>query len=124
MKLRKLKARINRRLRLLGFAPLFLSACSQCTPLPPPDVEPIPEPLPATASATVSATATSTTGSPVPTCATACERQRALGCEIGSATPEGHPCEEVCENLEAGPIASIRWDLACLTEAGDCGECR
>ena len=128
MRLRRAKRWINRRLQLAGFAPLFLSACSQCTPLPPPDIEPIPEPVAVTSSetATVSATSTSTTGAPdvVPvSCETACANQRALSCEIGQPTPEGHDCVVVCQNLEDGPIASVRWDLECLTEAASCDGC-
>lgn len=123
MRFRKAKRWLNRRLQLAGFAPLFLSACSQCTPLPPPDIEPIPEPLPVTASSTETASTASTTGSPVANCETACANQRALGCEIGQATPEGHDCVTVCQNLEDGPIASVRWDLACLSGASYCEAC-
>lgn len=122
MRFRKTKRWLNRRFQLAGFAPLFLSACSQCTPLPPPDIEPIQEPLPVTSSAT-SSPGTSTTGAPVATCETACANQLALGCEIGQPTPEGHDCVAVCQNLEDGPIVSIRWDLACLSAATDCDEC-
>jgi hypothetical protein len=123
--LRKLKDRINTIVRRCGFAPWFvlLVGCSRCQPLPPPDVEPIPEPVPAPIPEPNPETEPEPAPVNTPSCATACANQRRLGCELGLDTPEGHPCEEVCANLEAGPIASIRWDVECLSNAVGCDGC-
>ncbi len=66
-------------------------------------------------------------GSPVPvptppptpqaTCAAACERQRALGCPGGQASPGGASCEEVCLNVQDSVIG---WDLGCRARATSC----
>ena len=55
-----------------------------------------------------------------PTCSTACENQRELGCELGSPTAEGASCEEVCLNSEASPLVGMAWDVKTLTMAEDC----
>lgn len=55
-------------------------------------------------------------------CAEACERMRALECELGRPTPAGHSCEDVCENTLTGPRA-LRWDTECLAAASSCDGC-
>jgi hypothetical protein len=123
--LRRAKRRINRFLNRCGFAPLFvalLAGCSRCQPFPTP--EPIPEPVPIPEPEPEPQPQPEPDVDPVPaSCSTACENQRRLGCELGQATPEGHPCEQICENLATGPIVSIRWDVGCLSEATDCEAC-
>lgn len=57
---------------------------------------------------------------PEPTCATACEKQRALGCELGEPTPEGSTCEEVCQNSKESGILELVWDVEMLTQADSC----
>lgn len=57
-----------------------------------------------------------------PTCATACEKQRELGCVLGDPTPEGTSCEEVCQNSEQSGILDLAWDVEGLTEATTCTE--
>lgn len=53
-----------------------------------------------------------------PTCADACARLTALGCEGAKPTPSGATCQQVCENAQSSGI--ITWDLKCVTEAGCC----
>lgn len=59
------------------------------------------------------------TGIPaVPSCSTACENQRELGCILGEPTAEGSSCEDVCKNAEA--IPGLSWDVVDLTEIKTC----
>jgi hypothetical protein len=51
------------------------------------------------------------------TCATACDRARALQCEY-AADFEGMTCEAVCENTQASKV--LRFDLECRSTAATC----
>lgn len=52
-------------------------------------------------------------------CQKACTHQRAIGCELGTPTPGGATCEEVCEdNAKNG----FSWNTQCLAEAKSCDE--
>lgn len=93
---------IGRALFLSGL--VAVAGCEKPEPKPPePDpVEPEPEP-PKGAS-----------------CATACENQRHLECEIGEPTPEGSTCEEVCEVSFNAGVPGLEWDVEQLTSATEC----
>lgn len=52
-------------------------------------------------------------------CAAVCNRGRALGCHWAAPTPQGYPCEAVCENAN-DPAGPIHWDMACRVSAADC----
>lgn len=56
-----------------------------------------------------------------PSCETACENQRKLGCEPGKPTAEGAMCEEVCFNSQQFPFPGMGWDVEVLTSAKECG---
>lgn len=51
-------------------------------------------------------------------CPAACEHLRLIGCEAGSATPNGASCEDVCEYVEGSGVG--RWNLGCLGAAESC----
>ena len=91
------------------------SACQGCDPKPdpvpptPPDPSIGPEPRPPTPQE-----------SEEPSCATACERQRKLGCVVGEDTVEGASCEEVCQNSFEAGILQLQWDVAVMTDATEC----
>lgn len=58
-------------------------------------------------------------------CAVACDKLVRLGC-VPEKTPDGHPCSEVCEYLEAG---NVSWHTDCIvspdvTTCGDVDRCR
>lgn len=53
-------------------------------------------------------------------CATACENQRFLECEVGDPTPEGSTCEEVCEGSFNAGVPGLEWNVDALTRARDC----
>ena len=55
-----------------------------------------------------------------PSCATACERQRELGCVVGEDTAEGASCEAVCQNSFEAGILQLQWDVAAMTDATEC----
>ena len=55
---------------------------------------------------------------PGPTCAMACDRMRALGCEAGKPTPHGVSCEDVCMNARSSGMITL--DLQCMSTALDC----
>lgn len=55
---------------------------------------------------------------PGPTCANACDRMRALGCEAGKPTPHGVSCEDVCLNARSSGVIIL--DLRCVAQATDC----
>ena len=69
-----------------------------CSPKPSPEPNP-PDPEPPTA-----------------TCSLACERLRALGCDEGADTPDGAPCEDVCQYAGMAGV----YDLACVAELDAC----
>lgn len=75
-----------------------------CHPLPPDNPDPKPDP-------------SITYG-----CSSACERQRELGCEVSTPTAKGALCAAVCLNTMEGPPA-VHWDVACMSEATNCGQC-
>lgn len=52
-------------------------------------------------------------------CATSCERYRQLGCEEGQPTPNGHSCEEVCNNAATKGI-DLAGPSSCTADAGSC----
>lgn len=95
-------------------APFLLLMGKACGPSIPPDPPepPIPEP----------------TADPEPlppseySCATACENQRHLGCELGQPTVEGSTCEEVCGVSSSAGVRGLEWDVEGLTQAKECGE--
>lgn len=92
-----------------------------CTPVPQPDPQPNPpKPVPTQPDIPDSGPP------PYPveevSCESACQNQRDNGCRVGAPTAKGAPCEEVCANAMAGPVA-MRWDLACLTTATTCSAC-
>lgn len=84
---------------------LFCMILASCGPLPPLDPPPTPDPP-----------------SPVENadCGAVCERAAELGCEWAKPTPEGTPCEEVCQNIQQSGI--VQWDLGCRAGARSCEE--
>lgn len=76
---------------------LLLSACDQPNQPPQPPVTPV-----------------------LPSCETACENQRKLGCELGEPTAEGASCEEVCQNSQQFPLPGMAWDVEKLTNEEGC----
>lgn len=54
-----------------------------------------------------------------PSCSSACERLRALGCMVGQRTPHGASCETVCTRVQADN-AGAGFPIACLTAAKTC----
>lgn len=87
----------------LLFACLLAAACERPGPEPEPPRPPIP---------------------PTPVedadCATACENQRHLGCELGEPTAEGSTCEEVCEVSFNAGVRGLEWDVEKLSRAIHC----
>lgn len=79
-----------------GLAALLLAGCH--TTAPAPTVEPI------------------DAGEP---CQTACTRYRQFGCDEGKPTPEGHACEEVCNNAASHGIL-LAGPGACSAAADGC----
>ena len=55
---------------------------------------------------------------PAESCAAVCNAGQALGCSWGRPTPNGTPCEEVCELAQK----SLGWPLACMARARSCEE--
>ena len=53
-----------------------------------------------------------------PSCATACARAAALGCDYAQPSPDGVTCEAVCKNAQG----LFRWDLACRTGISACAD--
>lgn len=54
-----------------------------------------------------------------PSCGSACEHLRALGCAVGKATPRGASCETVCDRIQTDN-AGAGFPVACLTAAKTC----
>jgi hypothetical protein len=52
------------------------------------------------------------------TCATACARGRALGCDWAKATPSGVECDAVCTIFEAS--GTLSYGVECVTNARTC----
>lgn len=55
----------------------------------------------------------------VPTCLSACDNMRALGCELGKPTPRGATCEDVCIRVQT-ENAGAGFDMACISRATTC----
>lgn len=81
---------------------LFVLIAGACSSLLPPEPPPTPEP-------------------PTPVenadCGIVCARGKTLGCDWASPTPQGTPCPEWCEGVQAGLLP---WDLECRAAAGSC----
>lgn len=82
-------------LSLIVFSLLF--ACEQSNQPPQPPVTPV-----------------------LPSCETACENQRKLGCDLGKPTVEGASCEDVCQNSQQFPFPGMAWDVEKLTHESGC----
>lgn len=54
-----------------------------------------------------------------PSCGSACEHLRLLGCSIGKVTPRGASCETVCDNVQL-QNAGAGFSVACLARAKTC----
>ncbi len=54
-------------------------------------------------------------------CASACERMRALTCALGQPTKRGASCETVCDNVWANN-GGKGFPVACLTNVRTCAE--
>lgn len=53
-------------------------------------------------------------------CVAACKHLRDLKCQEGYPTPEGNPCEMVCENVQFSGIVLL--DLQCIVASENCNE--
>lgn len=71
-------------------------------PKPMPTIEPAPEPVEEAS------------------CATACENQRHLKCEVGQPTAEGSTCEQVCEVSFNAGVPGLEWDVNKMTNTEAC----
>lgn len=74
-----------------------------CTPPMPPEIK-VPPPAPLAPA----------------TCETACAHARELGCVVGTPTPAGATCEEVCRNVERIGHEEARWPVKCVHESTTC----
>ncbi len=54
-----------------------------------------------------------------PSCSSACERLRALGCMLGQRTPRGATCETVCTRVQTDNDGA-GFPVACLAAAKTC----
>lgn len=85
---------------LVAVFALLLTQCSPAVdgPVPPPKERP--------------------TAGTVEDCAAACSNLRAHGCEEGTPTPAGVPCETVCSNVEESGATTL--DVGCVVKAESC----
>lgn len=58
----------------------------------------------------------------IPSCSTACNVQRRLGCILGENTSEGATCEVVCANSFESGVPQLYWDVGGLTNATECSD--
>ena len=85
-----------------------VATASKCNPDPPtPIADAAPTPAPVVDAAPAPA---------APSCATACARAAALGCDYASPSPKGVTCEAVCQNAQQ----FVPWNLACRTNITSC----
>lgn len=52
------------------------------------------------------------------TCSDWCVHAATLGCSASKPTPNGAPCERVCQNVQDSVV--IRWNLTCRATAATC----
>jgi len=80
-------------------AVLFVSGCPQIIPDPKDPDDPPP---------------------PAPVCDRACDHYRSMECEEGEPTPEGRPCEEVCNNLMDSEVPGMQEYYECVLTKDTC----
>ena len=83
--------------RLLARTALLSALCLTGCPIPAPPVPPTPAP-------------------PSADCGDVCARWRLLGCSEAEDSPDGQPCEVLCD------VMSDTWDTACMATVESCVE--
>lgn len=88
----------------------FGLTASKCSPNPPtPVVDAAPAPSPVADAAPVPV---------VPSCASACARAAAIGCDFAAPSPKGVSCVDVCQNAQQ----FVPWDFVCRMNIKTCAD--